>query len=165
MVKKFKNNDPSVFIADGAQLIGDITLGHGASIWYNAVLRADLCPIRVGENTNIQDLCVLHGDPQCSVVLGDRVSIGHMSILHGCEVGDDSVIGMGSTILNGAKIGKNCLIGAGSLITKNTVIPDNTMAFGRPAKIVRTMTEKDIAYNEKNWKEYAMLAEEAGRDS
>lgn len=148
---------PGSWVAPTAVVIGQVSLGRGASVWYGAVLRGDLCSITVGEDSNVQDNCTVHGDPERPVVLGNRVSVGHGTILHGCEIGDDSVIGMGSVVLNGAKIGKNCLIGAGSLVTKNTVIPDGSMAFGRPARVIRAMTREDLAYNDKNWREYREL--------
>jgi carbonic anhydrase/acetyltransferase-like protein (isoleucine patch superfamily) len=153
--------DPTVYVADGARILGSVEIGAHAGVWYNAVIRGDLCPIAIGENTNIQDLVVIHGDPDYPVEIGKNVSIGHSAVLHGCKVGDGSMVGMGSVVLNGAEIGKNCLIGAGSLVTKGTKIPDNSLAFGRPAKVIRVMTEEDLAYLEENGKIYRRLAEEA----
>lgn len=153
--------DPTVYVAEGARIIGDVTIDAHAGIWYNAVIRGDLCPVRIGENTNIQDLVVIHGDPACPVEIGSHVSIGHSAVLHGCKVGDNSMIGMGSVVLNGAEIGRNCLIGAGSLVTKGTKIPDNSLAYGRPARVVRSMTEKDLGYVRQNAEEYRALADAA----
>lgn len=156
--------DPTIFIAEGARITGQVEIGSRTGIWYNAVLRGDITSITVGEDCNIQDNVVVHGDEVYDVKIGDRVSVGHSSIIHGCTIDDDAVIGMGSIILNGAHIGKGCLIGAGSLVTKKTVIPDGAMAFGRPAKVVRIMDEKEAEYNTLNWKKYRELAEKALQD-
>ncbi|MCR5369946.1 MAG: gamma carbonic anhydrase family protein [Clostridium sp.] len=156
--------DPTIFIAEGARITGQVEIGSRTGIWYNAVLRGDITSITVGEDCNIQDNVVVHGDEIYDVKIGDRVSVGHSSIIHGCTIDDDAVIGMGSIILNGAHIGKGCLIGAGSLVTKKTVIPDGAMAFGRPAKVVRIMDEKEAEYNTLNWKKYRELAEKALQD-
>jgi carbonic anhydrase/acetyltransferase-like protein (isoleucine patch superfamily) len=153
--------DPTAYVADGARILGDVVIGAHSGIWYYAVIRGDLCPITIGENTNIQDLAVIHGDPDYPVEIGSNVSVGHSAVLHGCRIGDGSMVGMGSVVLNGAQIGKNCLIGAGSLVTQGTKIPDNSLAFGRPAKVVRVMTEKDLAYLKDNGETYRKLAEEA----
>ena len=156
--------DPTIFIAEGARITGQVEIGSRTGIWYNAVLRGDITSITVGEDCNIQDNVVVHGDEIYDVKICDRVSVGHSSIIHGCTIDDGAVIGMGSIILNGAHIGKGCLIGAGSLVTKKTVIPDGAMAFGRPAKVVRIMDEKEAEYNTLNWKKYRELAEKALQD-
>ena len=139
--------DKSVFIAEGAKVVGDkISIGRGSSVWYNAVVRcSDDDPVEIGENTNIQDLCMVHTGHGHPVSVGNGVTVGHMCIIHGCTIGDNTLIGMGSTIMNGAEIGSNCVIGAGSLVTEGKVIPDGSMAFGRPAKVVRELTEEEIA--------------------
>lgn len=139
--------DKTVFIAEGARVIGDkISIGQGSSVWYNAVVRcSDDDSVTIGENTNIQDLCMVHTGHGYSVNVGSNVTVGHMCIIHGCTIGDNTLIGMGSIVMNGAEIGKNCVIGAGSLVTEGKVIPDGSMAFGRPAKIVKELTEEQIA--------------------
>lgn len=139
------NTDSDDFwIAPSADIIGQVTLGNNASIWWRAVLRADNEPISIGEDCNIQDGSVLHTDPGFPLTLRRGVTIGHMCMLHGCTVDDNSLIGIGSIILNGAKIGKNCLIGANSLITENKVIPDNSMVLGSPGKVIKELTPEQI---------------------
>ena len=142
--------DKTVFVADGAKVLGEnVEIGTDSSVWYNAVVRCDdgEC-VLIGEKTNIQDLCMVRTSPGSPTTIGNGVTVGHSCIIHGCTIGDNSLIGMGSIILDGAVIGKNCIIGAGSLVTKNTDIPDGSMAFGRPAKVVRPMTEIEILTNQ-----------------
>lgn len=127
------------YIAPGAQVIGDVHLGSGASIWFNAVLRADNEPIRLGPGSNIQDNCICHVDPGFPMTIGRDVTVGHGAILHGCSIGDETLIGMGAIVLNGAKIGKGCVIGAKALVTEGTEIPDYSMVLGMPGKIVKTL--------------------------
>ncbi len=140
------NIDKSVYIADGAKLGGDnITIGKDSSVWYNTVIRCDEGEsIEIGEGTNIQDLSMMHTGPGASVKIGNGVTAGHMCLLHGCTVGDNTLIGMGSIVMDHACIGSNCIIGAGSLVTGGTVIPDGHMAFGRPAKVVKELTAEQI---------------------
>ena len=133
------------WIAPGAHVIGDVRLGTNASIWFNAVLRGDNEPITIGDNTNIQDGSVLHADPGFPLTIGKDVTVGHMVMLHGCDIGDGSLIGIGSIILNGAKIGKNCLVGANSLITEGKEFPDNSMILGSPGKAVKTLNLEQVA--------------------
>jgi carbonic anhydrase/acetyltransferase-like protein (isoleucine patch superfamily) len=135
--------DNSVFIAPGAQVIGDVTIGENSGIWYNAVVRGDSQAITIGKNTNVQDLAVLHVDKTFTLSVGDNVTIGHSAIVHGCTVGNNVLIGMGAIVMNGAKIGNNCIIGAGALVTENTIIPDGMLAFGRPAKIIRELSDAE----------------------
>lgn len=135
----------NVFLAKGAIVRGDVTLGDNTSVWFNAVIRADTAPITVGANSNIQDNCVLHVDSDASICIGDHVTIGHGAIVHGCTIGDNSLIGMGAILLNNAVIGKNCIIGAGALVTQGTVIPDGSLVIGSPATIKRAVTEEEIA--------------------
>jgi len=134
----------SVFVADGAKLIGDVTVGAQASVWFNAVLRGDLAPIRIGERTNIQDGCIGHVNANMPLIVGDGVSVGHGAIIHGCRIGNGTLIGMGAIILNEADIGEYALIGAGSLVTERTRIPPYTLALGSPARAVRELTEHDL---------------------
>lgn len=132
------------FVAPGARVIGDVRLGDEASVWYNAVLRGDTEPIRIGSGSNIQDGSVVHADPGFPTSVGRGVTVGHSCILHGCQIGDETLIGMGSIILNGARIGSNCLIGAGSLITEGKEFPDGSLIFGRPAKVVRPLEPQEL---------------------
>ena len=135
---------PDAFVAFNATVRGDVRIEEGASIFYGAVLRGDRAPITIGPGSNIQENCVVHVEYDLPVVLGRDVTVGHGAILHGCTVGDETLIGMGAIILNGAKIGRHCLIGAGALVTQNMVIPDGSLAFGSPAKIRGTLTDEAI---------------------
>ena len=148
----------SYYIAEGAVVKGQVSLGDGASVWYNATVRGDSEPIEIGKNSNIQDNAVDHVDLSHKVVIGDNVTIGHSAIIHGCTIGDNTLIGMGAIILNGADIGRNCIIGAGALVTQGTKIPDGSLAFGNPAKIRRILTEDEIADNQKNAMHYVEIA-------
>lgn len=134
-------------MAENATVRGDVTVGKGSSIFFGAVVRTELVPITIGEDTNIQDNCILHTDAGFPLTVGSGCTIGHGTILHGCTVGDNTLIGMGTTVLNGAVIGRDCIVGAGSLVPQGMVIPDGSMAFGSPAKIRRPLTEEEIAYN------------------
>ncbi|HKJ19034.1 MAG TPA: gamma carbonic anhydrase family protein [Woeseiaceae bacterium] len=133
------------FVADSASIIGSVRLKDKASIWFNCVLRGDNDWLVVGERSNIQDGSVLHTDPGIKLVVGDGVTVGHKVMLHGCEIGNDSLIGIGSTVLNGAKIGKNSLVGAHALITENKVFPDGSLILGAPASVVRELTDEELA--------------------
>jgi carbonic anhydrase/acetyltransferase-like protein (isoleucine patch superfamily) len=152
-----QNVDPSAAILPGAVLTGEVTIGEKSSVWYYAVLRGDLAPVIVGNRTNIQEQAVLHVDVNVPVVLGDDVTVGHGAILHGCTVGDGTLIGMGAVVLNGAVIGKNCIIGAGALVTQGKQIPDGSLVVGSPARIVRTLTDKEIQKNHENAAIYVEL--------
>ena len=159
--KKVKNSGDN-WSAPNASIIGDVNLEKNTSIWFNATLRGDVENIYVGEGSNVQDGSVLHTDPGYPLKIGKDVTIGHLVMLHGCTVGNNSLIGIGAVILNGAKIGKNCIIGANALVTENKVIPDNSLVMGSPGKIVRQVsseeekliTENAIHYQE-NWKKYS----------
>ena len=132
------------FIADSASVIGSVVMHQNASIWFGAVLRGDNDVITIGENSNVQDLSVLHVDPGFPLTIGKNVTVGHKVMLHGCEIGDNSLVGINSVILNGVKIGKNCLIGANSLISENKVIPDGSLVMGSPGKVVKQLTEEQM---------------------
>ncbi|MGR3717116.1 MAG: gamma carbonic anhydrase family protein [Thermohalobaculum sp.] len=125
------------YLAPGARLIGNVTLAEQVGIWFNAVLRGDNEPIVIGPGTNVQDGCVLHTDPGFPLTLGADVTVGHSAILHGCTVGDGTLIGMGAVVLNGARIGTGCLIGANALVTEGKEIPDHSMVVGQPARVIR----------------------------
>lgn len=132
------------WIAPDANLIGKIVVEEGGSVWFGCTLRGDNEEIRVGKGSNVQESCVLHTDMGYPLVIGEGCTIGHKAMLHGCTIGDNTLIGMGATILNGAKIGNNCLIGAGALVTENKVIPDGSLVMGAPGKVVREMSEEAI---------------------
>ena len=133
------------FVADTARVIGNVILMNNASVWFGAVIRGDNEPITIGENSNIQDGSVLHSDPGFALTIGRDVTVGHLAMLHGCTIGDGSLIGIGAVVLNGAKIGKNCLIGAKALIGEGKEIPDNSMVLGAPGRVVRTFTDEQAA--------------------
>jgi carbonic anhydrase/acetyltransferase-like protein (isoleucine patch superfamily) len=132
------------WIAGSAEVMGNVILRENASVWYGCVLRGDNDPITVGENTNIQDLTVIHTDIGAPVTIGANVTVGHRVILHGCEIGDDTLIGMGSTILNRVKIGRNCIIGANTLISEGKEIPDNSLVMGSPGKVVKELSPQQV---------------------
>jgi carbonic anhydrase/acetyltransferase-like protein (isoleucine patch superfamily) len=134
------------WIAPNAVVAGHVILKKNASVWFGAVLRGDNEPITIGENSNVQDNSVLHTDVGSPLTIGDNVTVGHMVMLHGCAIGDGSLIGIGSIVMNGAKIGKNCLVGAGALITEGKEFPDGMMILGSPAKAIRELTPEQIAH-------------------
>lgn len=141
---KNPNIHANTYLAAGAQVIDDVTLNSGCNVWYNAVIRGDAAPIVVGENTNIQDCAVLHASTDRPLIIGSGVTIGHSAVVHGCTVGDNVLIGMGSIILDGAVIGNDSIIGAGALVTKNTQIPPRSMVLGSPAKVKRQLTDEEV---------------------
>lgn len=134
----------SAWVADSAQVMGTVELGDDTSVWFGTVIRGDTATIRIGQRTNIQDLSVLHADVGKPLTIGDDVTVGHKVMLHGCTVGDGSLIGIGAIVLNGAKIGKGCLVGAGSLVTEGKEFPDGSMIMGSPAKVVRQLTPEQL---------------------
>src|SRR5690625_48555 len=133
----------SAFIADGAIITGDVTIGKQCSIWFHTVIRGDVAPTIIGNRVNIQDQSMLHQSPNNPLLIEDDVSVGHQAMLHSCTIRKNALIGMGSIILDKAEIGEGAFIGAGSLVSQGTKIPPNSLAFGRPAKVVRTLTEED----------------------
>ncbi len=134
---------PEIFIAEGAHVIGRVTLKQGVSIWFNAVVRADLAEIVIGEDTNIQDNCVIHVEADKPTIIGSRVTVGHGAILHACRVGDESLVGMGAIILDGAVVGSNCLVAAGSVVPPRQTFPDGWLILGSPAKAVRELSPEE----------------------
>lgn len=164
--------DEEHWVADSAMVMGSVRLGKGSSVWFNAVLRGDNEPITVGEKSNVQDGAVLHTDPGCPLVIGAGVTVGHKVVLHGCEIGDNSLIGINAVVMNRARVGQNCLIGANALITEGKVIPDNSMVMGAPGKVIRELTEQEIAglkgsaahYREKARRFQAGLVVQEGAD-
>ena len=155
MAYKLRKTDADVLICEGAAVVGDVVLGKGVNIWYNAVLRGDAGTITVGENTSIQECAILHARTQ----VGYGCTIGHGAIVHGCTVGDHVLVGMGATILSGARIGDNCIIGAGALVTGKMDIPAGSMVLGSPARVVRPLTEEERERIRLSEKEYLELAE------
>ena len=133
------------WVADSAQVIGQVTLEENVSVWFGTVIRGDSDHITIGRGSNIQDASVLHADAGVPLTLGENVSVGHQVMLHGCTVGDGTLIGIGAIVLNNAKIGKNCLVGAGSLVTEGKEFPDGSMILGSPARVVRALTPEQIA--------------------
>ena len=134
----------SAWVADSAQVMGHVTLAEGSSVWFGVVVRGDTATITVGKGSNIQDNSVLHADEGQPLVVGENVTVGHQVMLHGCTIGDGSLIGIQAVVLNGAKIGKNCLVGAGSLVTEGKEFPDGCMILGSPAKAVRQLSPEQI---------------------
>lgn len=143
------------WVADSARVIGDVYLGHQASVWFGAVIRGDNERIHIGDYSNVQENSVIHTDAGIEVTIGNYVTIGHLAMLHGCEIGDNSLIGIGAVVLNNAKIGKNCIIGAKALITEGKQIPDNSLVMGAPAKIVKTLTDEQVAMLQASAMHYA----------
>ena len=157
------------WIAPSAAVMGNVILKKNASVWWGATLRGDNDPITIGENSNIQDGSVLHTDMGVPLTIGANVTVGHLVMLHGCQIGDNSLIGIGSIILNGAKIGRNCLIGANVLITEGKEIPDNSLVMGAPGKVVRELSEQQgrimaagAMHYVENWKRYRRELKQVG---
>ena len=141
--KQLNRDNLDFWVAPNAVVIGDVSLKKNASVWFGSVLRGDNDPIILGENSNIQDNSVCHTDDGMPLIIGDNVTVGHKVILHSCTVGDNSLIGMGSTVLNKAKIGNNCLVGANALVTEGKEFPDNSLIVGSPAKVKRELTDME----------------------
>lgn len=162
MIIKYQDKIPyiakGVKILPGAIIIGDVEIEENVSIWFNSVIRGDYEKIKIGQNTNIQDLVMIHTDTNYPTTIGKNCSIGHHVILHGCTIKDHVLIGMNSTILNGAVIGENSLIGANSLVTSNTIIPNNSLVFGNPAKVIRQLTDDEIKSIKENASHYLKLS-------
>ena len=156
--KTLRQTDADVVILPGAVVTENVTLGPGCSVWFNAVLRGDGGPISAGRGCTFQDCCVLHSD-KGPTTLGDYVSVGHGAIVHGASVGDNTIVGMGATLLDFAKIGKNCMVGAGSLVTGKMDAPDGSLVLGNPARVVRPLTQEEIADLRANAEHYAEIKE------
>ena len=162
----------NVYIAEGAVVRGDVTIGDESSVWFNAVIRADREPVVIGRGTNIQDNSVVHVETGAGVVIGNHVTVGHNAVVHGCTIGDNSLIGMNAVIMNNAVIGKNCIVGACALVTQNAVIPDGSLVMGCPASdgnviypgTCRGLTPEEIASNTDNARHYVQEAAAYGRE-
>jgi carbonic anhydrase/acetyltransferase-like protein (isoleucine patch superfamily) len=147
-----------VWIADSATVLGEVELADNASVWFGAVVRGDTAHIKIGQNSNVQDGCVLHADQGLPLEIGDNVTVGHQVMLHGCTIGDGSLIGIQAVVLNKVKIGKGCIVGAGSLVTEGKEFPDYSMIMGSPAKVVRQLDEATVAKIAMSAKHYVMNA-------
>lgn len=154
------------FVAPSADVIGDVKIGKKCSLWYNTTLRGDVMPIVIGDETNIQDNTVIHGTyKKCGAVIGSRVTIGHSVVLHGCKIGDYVLVGMGSIIMDNAEIPSRCIVGAGSLVTEEAKFPEGYLILGRPAKAIRPLNEKELAFlpqSANNYIEYMSWYEKEG---
>jgi carbonic anhydrase/acetyltransferase-like protein (isoleucine patch superfamily) len=142
------------WVAENATVIGDVVLGPNASVWFGVVIRGDTDSIRIGANSNIQDLSMLHADEGVPLTIGDNVSLGHQVMLHGCTIGDNTLIGIQAVVLNNAKIGRNCIVGAGAVVTEGKEFPDNSLIIGAPARVVRQLDEqamKKLAHNAEHY--------------
>lgn len=163
-IYSYRNQIPSIhkksFIAHGAVIIGDCRINSGANIWFNSVLRADVNTIHIGENTNIQDLSMLHVTEELPLVIENNVTVGHSVTLHACKVGEGSLIGMGATILDGAVIGPNCLVAAGSTVAPGKVYPAGSFIMGTPAKLIRELNEEEIEKYSQHYKSYIDYAQD-----
>lgn len=164
MIRDFKNFKPKIgknsWISDSAYIIGDVLIGNNVSVWFGVVIRGDVAPIEIGDDTNIQDNSVIHSEVGYPTKIGNGVTIGHNSIIHGCEIDDNVIIGMGAIILNGAKIGKDSIVGAGSVVTENKIFEDNSLILGVPAKFIRKLDKDEIKRIKRNSESYIVLKKE-----
>ena len=151
--------DPSAYVTESATIIGKVVLGAHVSIWFGATLRGDNEQLTIGDYSNLQEGCVVHTDIGYPLSIGQNVTVGHQAMLHGCTIGDGSLIGIQAVVLNGAKIGKNCLVGAGALVTEGKEFPDNSLIIGSPAKAVRTLTDEQVAILKASSANYAERAD------
>ncbi len=162
MIKAFAGKEPtideSVFVAENAAIIGDVTIGKGSSVWYSAVIRGDMCAISIGENSNIQDNATIHVGMKDGTKIGNGVTVGHNALVHGATVEDNALIGMGSVVLDGAVIGANSIVAAGAVVTAKTVVPPNSLVAGIPAAVVKELSPNQIMGNKMNAMGYTTLA-------
>ena len=163
MIRAFQGVLPvipkSAYIEDTAAVIGDVVMGEDCSVWFHAVIRGDVNRIRIGDRTNVQDLCVLHVTHDTHpLIIGSNVTIGHHVVLHGCTVKDRVLIGMGAIIMDGAVIGEDCVVGAGALVTENTKVAPRSLVLGSPAKVNRTVTDKELAWIRESAQNYIQYA-------
>jgi carbonic anhydrase/acetyltransferase-like protein (isoleucine patch superfamily) len=151
--------DSTCYVAPNATVIGQVTLSRGASVWFNTVVRGDMAPITIGEDTNIQDLSMVHVDYGTPTVIGNRVVVGHRAIIHGATVGDDCIIGMGAILLNRSRIGNNCIVAAGAVVREDFVVPDGSLVAGVPAVVKRPLTSEEIERIRRNVTDYVARAQ------
>lgn len=149
---------PTAFVARSAMLVGDVTIGQNSSVWFSAVIRGDLASVTIGDNCSVQDGAVIHVDADAPTVVGDRVTIGHGAVVHGCEIGDNVLIGIRAVVLSGAHIAANCVIGACALITEGMHIPANSVVVGTPGKVIKTVTPEHEGHLRYMWEEYVALS-------
>ena len=150
----------NAWVAEGAVIIGNVTVGDESSVWYNAVIRGDMAPFVIGFGSNVQDGVVIHADKDFPCKVGNSVTIGHNAIIHGCTIGHNTVIGMGAIVMNGAKVGEDCIIGAGTLLTQHKKIPPNSLVMGAPGAVVRPLREEEIEKIAKNAEHYYTMSRE-----
>jgi carbonic anhydrase/acetyltransferase-like protein (isoleucine patch superfamily) len=159
MIGNYNQSEPNIhhsaFIAKDAVVVGDVTIGEDSSVWFKTVIRGDVAPTIIGNKVNIQDLCMLHQSPNLPLTIEDRVTVGHQVTLHSATIRKNALIGMGSIILDGAEVGENAFLGAGSLIPPGKIVPPNTLVMGRPAKVVRELTEDDVKEMKRIVQDYA----------
>ncbi len=146
------------FVARGTTVVGDVTLGRDVSVWFGAVVRADLMPVVVGDETNLQDYVIVHGEPDEPLRIGARVTVGHRAVLHGWEIGDDCLIGIGATLLSRSIIGAGSMVAAGALVTEGTVVPPRSLVMGMPGRVIREVTDEEFEYNAYRIARYKSLA-------
>ena len=151
--------DPTCYVAPNATVIGQVTLSRGASVWFNTVVRGDMAPITIGEDTNVQDLSVVHVDYDTPTVIGNRVVVGHRAIIHGATVGDDCIIGMGAILLNRSRVGRNCIVAAGAVVREDFVVPDGSLVAGVPAVAKRPLTPEETERIRRNVTDYVARAQ------
>jgi carbonic anhydrase/acetyltransferase-like protein (isoleucine patch superfamily) len=151
--------DSTCYVAPNATVIGQVTLSRGASVWFNTVVRGDMAPITIGEDTNVQDLSMVHVDYGTPTVIGNRVVVGHRAIIHGATVGDDCIIGMGAILLNRSRIGNNCIVAAGAVVREDFVVPDGSLVAGVPAVVKRPLTSEEIERIRRNVTDYVARAQ------
>jgi carbonic anhydrase/acetyltransferase-like protein (isoleucine patch superfamily) len=151
--------DPTCYVAPSATVIGQVTLARGASIWFNTVVRGDMAPITIGQDTNVQDLAMVHVDYNTPTIIGCRVVVGHRAIIHGATVGDDCIIGMGAILLNRSRVGSNCIVAAGAVVREDFVVPDGSLVVGVPAAIKRPLTPEETERIRRNARDYAARAQ------
>ena len=159
-----ENIKDSIVICPGAQVIGDVELGENVSIWHGAVVRGDTDSITIGDNSNVQDNCVVHCTKGFPVVMGENVSVGHGEVVHGCKLDDNVLIGMNATVLNGAKIGKNSIVGAGAVVSEGKEFPENSLILGVPAKLIKETTPEQIQHIQDNADNYVKLSKQYKED-
>jgi carbonic anhydrase/acetyltransferase-like protein (isoleucine patch superfamily) len=169
MITNYKDKKPkiskTVFVADSADILGDVEVGDYSSIWFNATIRGDQNKIKIGKRTSIQDNVVIHVDNTNEVQIGDNVSVGHGAVLHGCKIENNVIIGMNSTVLNGAEIGKNSIVGANALVSEGKKFPERSLIIGIPGKVKRELEDADIEAISKNAEEYVELTNEYNKES
>ncbi len=162
MIVKFKEKEPDIatdtFIAENASIIGDVSVGKGASVWFGAVVRGDLAGIRIGNRSNVQDNAVIHVDTNAPTIIGDDVTIGHNAVVHACKIGNSCLIGMGAVVLSNAIIGDESVVGAGAIVTENKKFPPRSLIIGAPARVIRSLTDEDVKRVRENATHYVELS-------